>query len=89
MFDITSSDLENSKTFPHAAEVKGRRIEVIQSQGQVIFVPSGWHHQVINLVRFSFKEFKIKFLIKLEIKLKHHLFALVIHSHYHQDFKKK
>lgn len=30
--------------------VKGQRLEVIQGQGQIIFVPSGWHHQVINLV---------------------------------------
>lgn len=25
-------------------------IEVIQNAGEVIFVPSGWHHQVYNLV---------------------------------------
>ncbi|KAH3750977.1 hypothetical protein DPMN_185517 [Dreissena polymorpha] len=49
VYDITCSDLENPQKFPHAAEVKGRRIEVIQTQGQVMFVPSGWHHQVINL----------------------------------------
>ena len=26
-------------------------IEVIQEQGEIIFVPSGWYHQVHNLVR--------------------------------------
>jgi len=26
------------------------RVEVIQGQGEIIFIPSGWHHQVHNLV---------------------------------------
>lgn len=27
-------------------------LEVIQEPGEVIFVPSGWHHQVWNIVSF-------------------------------------
>ena len=27
----------------------GAGIEVIQEEGEIIFVPSGWHHQVVNL----------------------------------------
>jgi len=32
----------------HAAGAK--YFEVVQERGQVLFVPSGWHHQVYNLV---------------------------------------
>ena len=39
-FDITSEDLED----------KGiRSVEVIQERGEIIFVPSGWFHQVRNI----------------------------------------
>ena len=36
------------KKYPNASKV-GRSYEVIQETGDVIFVPSGWHHQVLNL----------------------------------------
>ena len=36
------------KKFPNASKVE-RSYEVIQETGDVIFVPSGWHHQVLNL----------------------------------------
>ena len=29
-------------------------IDFIQKEGEIIFVPSGWHHQVWNLVSQSF-----------------------------------
>lgn len=29
-----------------------RYIELIQNEGEILFVPSGWHHQVWNLVVF-------------------------------------
>ncbi|XP_045179491.2 2-oxoglutarate and iron-dependent oxygenase JMJD4-like [Mercenaria mercenaria] len=49
VYDVTSPDLENQKKFPNAFKVKGQMLEVIQGEGQIIFVPSGWHHQVYNL----------------------------------------
>jgi hypothetical protein len=39
--------LPNAKEFPNWG--KATPIEVIQEQGEAIFVPSKWHHQVINL----------------------------------------
>ena len=35
--------------YPRAGEAEGK-IEIIQNEGQTIFVPSSWHHQVWNLV---------------------------------------
>jgi len=40
-FDVDESML-------HAAGAK--YYEVVQNRGEVLFVPSGWHHQVYNLV---------------------------------------
>jgi len=37
------------KEFPRAAEAYEQRMEVIQEAGELIFVPSGWHHEVENL----------------------------------------
>ena len=37
-----------AKKFPNANQVE-RSYEVLQETGDVIFVPSGWHHQVHNL----------------------------------------
>ena len=42
MFDIRSKLEENKENV----------IEIIQESGQVIFVPTGWYHQVHNLVGF-------------------------------------
>ncbi|XP_050710936.1 2-oxoglutarate and iron-dependent oxygenase JMJD4-like isoform X1 [Eriocheir sinensis] len=48
VYDIDSPELRDSSQFPKAASASGR-LEVIQEQGQTIFVPSGWYHQVWNL----------------------------------------
>lgn len=49
VFDVNSEDLKNPKKYPKFTELK-HRIEVTQLPGEIIFVPSGWHHQVFNLV---------------------------------------
>jgi len=47
-YDITSSDINDQQQFPDF-EKASKPITVIQREGEVIFVPSGWHHQVMNL----------------------------------------
>ena len=49
-FDLNSPEMADRKRYSRYGDVT-RRIEVIQEAGQTIFVPSGWHHQVFNLVR--------------------------------------
>ncbi|KAK4304391.1 hypothetical protein Pmani_023660 [Petrolisthes manimaculis] len=48
VYDVDSPTLRDVTKYPQASEASGR-LEVIQEQGQTIFVPSGWHHQVWNL----------------------------------------
>ncbi|XP_020620520.1 jmjC domain-containing protein 4-like isoform X2 [Orbicella faveolata] len=48
VYDITSDDMNDRHQFPDF-EKASKPITVIQREGEVIFVPSGWHHQVINL----------------------------------------
>ncbi|XP_053569709.1 2-oxoglutarate and iron-dependent oxygenase JMJD4 [Bombina bombina] len=47
-FDITSSCLQDKSIYPNASKCC-QPIEVIQEAGQIIFIPSGWHHQVYNM----------------------------------------
>ncbi|CAL1147980.1 unnamed protein product, partial [Cladocopium goreaui] len=42
-------DCYDAKEFPEAKQAFERRIEVIQEPGELIFVPSGWYHEVENL----------------------------------------
>ncbi|XP_060064308.1 2-oxoglutarate and iron-dependent oxygenase JMJD4-like [Ylistrum balloti] len=48
VYDINSDELNDPKKYPCFSQSTAR-IEVIQEPGEVIFVPSGWHHQVHNL----------------------------------------
>jgi hypothetical protein len=52
VYDVTSHDLEDASRYPSYSQSQPR-LEVIQEAGEIIFVPSGWHHQVMNLVRPS------------------------------------
>lgn len=49
-YDILSNELKNVEKYPNYSKVECV-IDVIQDTGEAIFVPSGWHHQVLNLVR--------------------------------------
>ncbi|XP_012943249.1 2-oxoglutarate and iron-dependent oxygenase JMJD4 isoform X2 [Aplysia californica] len=49
VFDLRSSELKDDLTFSNASRSSGAAITVIQEPGEIIFVPSGWHHQVFNL----------------------------------------
>ncbi|XP_074662894.1 2-oxoglutarate and iron-dependent oxygenase JMJD4-like [Tubulanus polymorphus] len=46
-FDVTSDDLKDKSIYPNVDKVTSR-YEIIQNSGEIIFVPSGWHHQVFN-----------------------------------------
>ncbi|KAK6174382.1 hypothetical protein SNE40_017670 [Patella caerulea] len=46
MYDV-NANIDPSR-YPKANQVR-QKLEVVQESGEIIFVPSGWHHQVINL----------------------------------------
>jgi len=55
-YDAESSELrKNQEQYPQYRNLK-YSLEVIQEAGEAIFVPSGWHHQVWNLVSVSKKK---------------------------------
>ncbi|XP_018121649.1 2-oxoglutarate and iron-dependent oxygenase JMJD4 isoform X2 [Xenopus laevis] len=47
-YDVTSTCLRDTNQYPNFS-LCCQPIEVIQEAGEVIFIPSGWHHQVYNL----------------------------------------
>ncbi|XP_014890236.1 2-oxoglutarate and iron-dependent oxygenase JMJD4 [Poecilia latipinna] len=47
-YDVTSAELQDRGLFPQFEEAC-QPLEIIQEAGEIIFVPSGWHHQVYNL----------------------------------------
>ncbi|XP_036453164.1 2-oxoglutarate and iron-dependent oxygenase JMJD4 [Colossoma macropomum] len=47
-YDVTATVLQDKGQFPHFEEAC-QPLEIIQEAGEIIFVPSGWHHQVYNL----------------------------------------
>ena len=75
MFDIRSKLEEN----------KEHVIEIIQESGQVIFVPTGWYHQVHNLVGFVvykqlnrlLSSFKLKFYLILRFYIEFKLYSIL------------
>lgn len=52
VYDVESEDLKNDVLYPEYNHTV-RFCELIQKPGEAIFIPSGWHHQVWNLV-FTF-----------------------------------
>ncbi|XP_051023771.1 2-oxoglutarate and iron-dependent oxygenase JMJD4 isoform X1 [Acomys russatus] len=61
-YDVTSPELLDTRLYPRIQH-DSLPLEVIQEAGEMVFVPSGWHHQVYNLVimksctGISFEEF--------------------------------
>jgi hypothetical protein len=49
-YDVTSSMILDAHLHPRLQPTT-LPLEVIQEAGEMVFVPSGWHHQVHNLVR--------------------------------------
>ncbi|XP_012683293.1 2-oxoglutarate and iron-dependent oxygenase JMJD4 [Clupea harengus] len=47
-YDVTAPTLQDKGQYPHIDKAC-QPLEIIQEAGEIIFVPSGWHHQVYNL----------------------------------------
>ncbi|XP_032634811.1 2-oxoglutarate and iron-dependent oxygenase JMJD4 isoform X2 [Chelonoidis abingdonii] len=47
-FDVTAPGLQDSSIYPRYAQ-SCPPVEIIQEAGEIVFIPSGWHHQVYNL----------------------------------------
>jgi hypothetical protein len=51
-YDATAPEVEDEKMYPRYKDLCNCE-EIIQEAGEAIFIPSGWHHQVWNLVSMS------------------------------------
>lgn len=49
-YDAVSEDLNDRTKYRTYDSKKLKCFDIIQEAGEIIFVPSGWHHQVWNLV---------------------------------------
>ena len=49
IYDATSEELNDYKKYKAYDKRSLKYIDIIQKQGEIIFIPSGWHHQVWNL----------------------------------------
>ncbi|KAM4794588.1 2-oxoglutarate and iron-dependent oxygenase JMJD4 isoform 1-T1 [Cyanocitta cristata] len=47
-FDVTAPDLRDKRIYPRYSQSQPP-LEIIQESGEIVFIPSGWHHQVHNL----------------------------------------
>uniref|UniRef100_U3JEE8 2-oxoglutarate and iron-dependent oxygenase JMJD4 n=1 Tax=Ficedula albicollis TaxID=59894 RepID=U3JEE8_FICAL len=47
-FDVTAPDLGDKRIYPRYSQSQPP-LEIIQEAGEIVFIPSGWHHQVYNL----------------------------------------
>ncbi|NWY72307.1 JMJD4 protein, partial [Erithacus rubecula] len=47
-FDVTAPDLQDKRIYPRYSQSQPP-LEIIQEAGEIVFIPSGWHHQVYNL----------------------------------------
>lgn len=59
VYDAVSEELNDHTKYKMYDSEKLKCFDVIQEVGEIMFVPSGWHHQVWNLVnnnRISQKE---------------------------------
>ena len=49
IYDATSEELNDYKKYKAYDKRSLKYIDIIQKQGEIIFIPSGWHHQVWNV----------------------------------------
>jgi oxalate decarboxylase/phosphoglucose isomerase-like protein (cupin superfamily) len=50
IYDLNSTEFDNASNCIQHVNKSLKSFEIIQEEGQIIFVPSGWYHQVWNLV---------------------------------------
>ncbi|KAJ7415209.1 JmjC domain-containing protein 4 [Willisornis vidua] len=48
-FDVTAPSLQDSRVYPRYGQSQPP-LEILQEPGEIVFIPSGWHHQVYNLL---------------------------------------
>ncbi|KFV49392.1 JmjC domain-containing protein 4 [Tyto alba] len=47
-FDVTAPSLQDRRVYPRYNQSQPP-VEIVQEAGEIVFIPSGWHHQVYNL----------------------------------------